>query len=423
MSIQRENLILKINFFLQLIGLPMGCKCGPSVANLYLYALEKTYLNRFPDQLYYRFIDDIFIASINEVDLTLLKLQFGYLKLNIVHAQTVTFLDLNISFNNLINMFNFSLYIKPTNTFSYLKTDSNHPSSIFKNIPKSLFIRIRRICSSFTDYLYFSSVLKLQLVLRGYSYKLVNAIALNIGRKSRELLLPYKNKSNNIDKNTLFCSTKFNTATSDIKKTFSSSFNDVKTRHECLKKSILFYINKIAVNLGSLFVHDTKLDPNHEKHYIKCRSRNCRPCKFASQNPSIIANNLNLPILSMSNCTTSEVVYIICCKKCRMFYVGQTKRSVKSRINEHLLSIINFKKRLNTSIANYSNLNEISRHFNKNRHSLNDFCFFVFKAELSDDNLRFSTESDVINLFLARKIGLINEKLNNIYCIKSFSFA
>ena len=46
-------------FFLQLIGLPMGCVCGPSVANLYVYILEKEWLVIHNNELiYFRFIDD-----------------------------------------------------------------------------------------------------------------------------------------------------------------------------------------------------------------------------------------------------------------------------------------------------------------------------------------------------------------------------
>ncbi|RNA07028.1 hypothetical protein BpHYR1_024291, partial [Brachionus plicatilis] len=41
----------------------------------------------------------------------------------------------------------------PTNPCNYLIPFSNHPTHIFDNIPISLFIRIRRICSSYIDYL------------------------------------------------------------------------------------------------------------------------------------------------------------------------------------------------------------------------------------------------------------------------------
>jgi hypothetical protein len=147
----------KDKFYLQQIGIPMGCKCGPSLANMYLYTLENEFIHRNPQMLYYRFIDDIFISShvpLNKKDLCD---QFPNLTLNIVEGAKVNFLDLDINYDDSSGMMNFSLYIKPTNTFSYLLTTSNHPKQIFKNIPLSLFIRIRRICSNYLDYLYFSS--------------------------------------------------------------------------------------------------------------------------------------------------------------------------------------------------------------------------------------------------------------------------
>jgi hypothetical protein len=177
--------VFKFNdkFFLHQIGIPMGCKCGPSVANLYLFALEKKYLELHPEMKFFRFIDDISIASPTQINKTELCSQFDYLKLNIMEGKVVNFLDLNINHDDFTNKLQFSLYIKPTNNFAYLRTDSNHPSSIFKNIPKSLFIRIRRICSSYTYYLHFSRILIVQLLKRGYNYKLINSVSLSILEK------------------------------------------------------------------------------------------------------------------------------------------------------------------------------------------------------------------------------------------------
>lgn len=80
--------------FLQKIGLSMGCKCGPSVVNFYLYLLEKNWLSLNPEIIYKRFIDDIFIISKVEFSLDDLKSQFLYLKLNIIFDKEVVFLDL-----------------------------------------------------------------------------------------------------------------------------------------------------------------------------------------------------------------------------------------------------------------------------------------------------------------------------------------
>ena len=95
----------------------------------------------------------------------------------------------------------YSLYTKPTNTYSYLLYNSNHPGHIFRNIPKSLFIRIRRICSSYIDYVAQSKKLIIQLYRRGYDLVEVSNTARAIGNLDRTSLLPYKNKNNNNIKN------------------------------------------------------------------------------------------------------------------------------------------------------------------------------------------------------------------------------
>ena len=88
----------------------------------------------------------------------------------------------------------FGLYTKPTNTFQYLVTNSNHPKHIFVNIPKSLFIRLRRICSQYIEYLFFSRKLISQLLLRGYEIKYLLKLCFIIGNVKRERLIPYKDK-------------------------------------------------------------------------------------------------------------------------------------------------------------------------------------------------------------------------------------
>ena len=70
---------------------------------------------------------------------------FGSLKLNTVRNNTVNFLDLIIYICKISRKLKFKLYIKPTNNFCYLPCHSNHSAFIFKNIPKSVLMRPRRI--------------------------------------------------------------------------------------------------------------------------------------------------------------------------------------------------------------------------------------------------------------------------------------
>jgi hypothetical protein len=127
------------------------------------------------------------------------KSTFGYLKLNIECNKTVTFLDLEITIDKINNKFKYNLHIKPTNTFGYLLPSSNHPAHIFNNIALSLSKRIRRICSSYNDYLFHSNNLLIQLVKRGYNKSIIKSIINEVGNINRESLIPYnelKNKNN-----------------------------------------------------------------------------------------------------------------------------------------------------------------------------------------------------------------------------------
>ena len=187
------------NFYIQLIGIAMGCKCGPSVSNLCLYILEINWVRLNKPIIYRRFIDDIFYLNKYELNKNDLNSQFDNLKLNFFISNKVQFLDLNIEIDKLKNKLKFSLYTKPTNTFQYLHKNSNHPKHIFNNIPKSLFIRIRRNCSNDTDYYFYAGILLLQLKERGYEFNFLFKVLCQIGRLDRINFIKYKEEKKPIE--------------------------------------------------------------------------------------------------------------------------------------------------------------------------------------------------------------------------------
>ena len=193
----------------------MGTKVGPSIANVYVFLLEKKWLNIYNPFYYKRFIDDIFVLVqrmfLDQI-IESLKHAFGNLTLNIEYGQKMVFLDLNIEIDHICNKLDFSLYTKPTNTYSFLLTTSNHPNHIFKNIPKSLFIRLRRNNSKLHNFLHFSRILTWQLIKRGYDYVYLNKLVRNIAKTNRDDLLKYKDKNNKfkqIDNKTFIFTTSF----------------------------------------------------------------------------------------------------------------------------------------------------------------------------------------------------------------------
>ena len=99
----------------------------------------------------------------------------------------------------------------------------------------------------------------------------------------------------------------------------------------------------------------------------------CKTCPFLNTNYSITLNkSFQLPILSNADCQNVCCIYIIHCKFCNEYYIGQTGRTVHDRIREHIYCIKNKKI--------YS---EVAVHFNLNNHNyVNHFEFFIFKSNI-----------------------------------------
>ena len=142
------------------------------------------------------------MASRGKANLEEVRSLFGDLKLEISNEKTVNFLDLKIS-REAHDRLKFDLYVKPTNAGQFLQKSSGHPSHMFKNIPKSSFIRIKRNCSSSIDYLFHSRDLYFLFCNRGYNSVFIIKIIRIINRINRKDIITYKNKNAGLQKNTL----------------------------------------------------------------------------------------------------------------------------------------------------------------------------------------------------------------------------
>jgi len=425
-----SNFSFNNQHYLQRNGIPMGCICGPSIANLYVYILEKEWLNKHKDIIYYRFIDDIFIASGYKINLLEFKSTFGYLKLNIECNKTVTFLDLEITIDKINNKFKYNLHIKPTNTFGYLLPSSNHPAHIFNNIALSLSKRIRRICSSYNDYLFHSNNLLIQLVKRGYNKSIIKSIINEVGNINRESLIPYnelKNKNNSNFK--VFM--KFNLSYDFCKNSLCKIFNNIAKDCKFLENKKIMYINTINNNLGSICIDNFKLNISKKFKYNKCINIDCKVCKFSLNKYFIHIRNIYnekaffLPIRSNSNCESIGIIYIIICIKCNVFYIGESERSVNKRMSEHINSIVTFGKNLAKSIINFDKKSEIAIHFNRTGHNyLEHFKYLIFENNVNNKIIRRSIETDLINIFNNCNIKIINniKKQPSLHNIVYYTF-
>jgi hypothetical protein len=99
----------------------------------------------------------------------------------------------------------------------------------------------------------------------------------------------------------------------------------------------------------------------------KCASKNCRSCPLITENKTILVNTtsllarINCDSIQKADCLTSNVIYMLECSCCKMQYVGQTTRTLKCRIQEHLYTIkANLK---NTCLINHFNSNNDCKSF------------------------------------------------------------
>ena len=77
---------------------------------------------------------------------------------------------------------------------------------------------------------------------------------------------------------------------------------------------------------------------------------------------------------------------------CNEFYIGESGKSARIRITQHIRAIINFKP-----YVKYTN--EVGYHFNlKNHNYKRDFQFFIFKCNVYTKIDRLSIETDLIHL-------------------------
>ena len=408
----------KNKFFKQIKGICMGSKCGPSIANIFVYILERSFLNIHKPIYYKRFIDDIFIITKKDFNILILCGSFEDLKLNVLSEPTVNFLDLNISINYIFNKLEFSLYIKPTNTFCYLPTTSNHSSFIFKNIPKSIFMRPRRICSKYSDFLFFSRLIMNQLLNRGYDYSSLRKILNMVSNLKRLDLVYYKEKKKFLKTDEIFFKFPFEMSFLNLEKFIFRTFNNIKMKYDYVNNYNLRVINSIQPNLGRLFVHNYPIDLNSYRihKYFKCNKLACSICKFSNEGfYLILRNNFYLPICVDSDCSSVGIIYIIKCSLCKDFYyIGQSGNSVKSRMSAHISDIKSF-----IAFYNYKN---VSTHFNLKGHDyLQHFSFFIFTKNCDDVYIRLNIEKQLIYIFKNMSCKLMNDQEDQIINLNSFN--
>ncbi len=369
--------------FLQCHGLAMGTKMAPNLANIFMDNFERLFLSQssLSPVVWYRFIDDIFMIWSHGRD----SLDNFLSTLNSFHATigadtikfsheisdtSIPFLDVTVSLQN--GKLESDLYSKTTDTHQYLNYNSYHPPHTIKSLPYSLALRIIKICSLRTTCFKRLQELKIVLIRRQYPIKIINrafkkALAhsrcdlLNSNNPQQivenkiPLVLPFFLDSSKILSNIVHKNTKI------LRRSYTMS--------EILHHQHIVLAFKRCQNIGDVITHSS-LSNNHEMPgFHMCSETNCKlHCyTYNTQNFIHILSQRSYKITSSIDCNTSNVIYLITCKKCDLQYVGETGRALSVRMKEHLADI------------RYNRLKPISTHFNSTDHLISDFSFLAME--------------------------------------------
>ena len=247
------------------------------------------------------------------------------------------FLDVTVFKGPLLQekgIFDTKIYFKPTDTHQLLHKASFHPKHTFRGILKSQIMRFYRICSQKSDF--DAACTLIFKVLRSRKYS---------ARSLREIKV--------------------------------LTLKDMQSGEIILPQGIS------PIEPDSIFIAEP------------CGSRFCHTCRSFRECNSVTSNTTKFvfKIRQDLNCSSSNIIYLVQCKECDKQYIGQTKRSLRRRVNDHRGDILNSRK---TTVSN---------HFNSGRCCIEDFQIVpIFKCPQFEDEekttkLRLDIEQYFIKSF------------------------
>jgi hypothetical protein len=337
------SLVLKCNNFtfnekhyLQIQGTAMGTKMAPSYANIFMGRLEKQLLSEVPmkPHLWLRFIDDVDMQWCHgqetlEEFLDLANSFHPSIKFTSeVSNDKHVFLDTVSKLED--NKIVVDLYSKPTDTHQYLLPTSCHPKHCSRNIPYSQALRIRRICTNTDTFNKRADELSAHLQSRGYRTDSVSEAIMKARAHKRDDLLKPNTKDTNTNKRLPFVVT-YHPNLPNIRATIDKHWSIIDKSDKLTRmfpeKPLVAY--RRPKNLRDILVR-AKIRPSTETCSeglsAPCGTSRCQTCAHMTPtNTFYSSNKARSYIKGISNCKTSNAIYLMTCKQCEKKYVGETK--------------------------------------------------------------------------------------------------
>ena len=383
--------------YLQLQGCAMGSKCSPSYACLFMGNLELQLQSMGGNKilLWLRYIDDIFLiwnGSQTEFNLYLEEINKIHRTIKFTAEcsdKEINFLDTTLykgSRFTQTGVLDIKTHVKPTNKQLYVHATSYHPSGCRKGIVIGEANRYLRTNSDELEFVNSLGKHKSKLTTRGYKPRTVSKLLQSISFEQRKQKLLVNSKSN--DEDVLTFVTTYNDCTSQLRQTVyecwpllhrdnillqlfpkppimslrknpSLSNKLVKSKPDPLPELLSEHSNPI-IEPPPMNIIDAQ-----EAKISKCGRRTCRLCPMLITDTSVRSklNKRKHRIYGEFTCQTTNLVYMLECKKCGKQYIGQTVLSFAHRVAKHLLTI------------NGKGSDKLALHFNNDGHGIHHISF------------------------------------------------
>ena len=364
--------------FQQTHGTAMGAAFSPTIANIFLSVILKRFLESQLHQplLLVRYIDDIFIIWPNKktLDQFISALNSYHPNLKYTHTcsnSSVNFLDLTIykgPDHYRRHKLDIKTYQKPQNLYQYLEFSSAHPQSVFKSLVLGECIRFVRSNTRPETFAATTMTFQKRLQERRYPKKFIGKILSRVKFSNRQNYLTrsiLQEQQKHLPLPLFKCHPppKFDRLKQIVLRNFNrishlaSPPRFITLAYPTLRKSLIrASVNPTLEQSFDILFKISHL-PQKTCHKVNgllptlqtasslvriCGHKLCRTCSHLNCSPvfSSKITKQTFPIRHKATCTSSYLIYLITCTKCRKQYVGMTTKQLNTRIHHHRWNIL-----------------------------------------------------------------------------------
>ena len=368
-------------------GIPTGGCSSRQIADCALHKLFKAIMPNMPlwkfIALWKRFIDDIFglwkgtrlqfedfVTKLNQAAAPF-GIRFGDFSV----GTSVNFLDVTLSFNP-VGLIDYKLFIKPTDSRLYLRTESFHPAHVFDSVAMSQMLRIMNRNSTEKGKTRDLEKLEDDLERSGHTKAALH--------QTRQRALEKHNtpKTEKKVENSVVCVVNYFYEIDQLKSILRDVDDDIK--HLVGEDVSTMVAARRCPTIRDKVVKNrifSKDATNVQKPMFKpCVSKRCKTCPMYIAQGTVVVNSVNFKISNKFNCKTDNCIYLAICKICKAkgcsdnAYVGQTTQPLHMRMNGHRSCFVQTESKLEKSALSLHAFQSHPEEFSLNNFQVTVLC-------------------------------------------------